>query len=183
MTDEISDMIKRNIRIVHDFPTKGVNFLDLTTIWMDPELMKLTAKNIADVYRGRNVDKVVGIEARGFITGSQVAYELGAGFVLARKAGKLPGEKISETFSLEYGTATLEMHRDSIKEGERVLIVDDTLATGGTASAATRIIGELKGDIVGVAFVAELEYMHGREDLNGYDVYSVARYASKDEIR
>ena len=164
------------IRDVPDFPKPGIVFKDITPLLAD-EVGFSSVIDETVVHFGRgNVDKVVGIEARGFILASPVAYHFGAGFVPVRKAGKLPYQVEAEEYALEYGTATLELHADAVVPGERVLIVDDVLATGGTAKAICDLAEQLGGEIVGVAFVIELDFLEGRKQLEGHDVQSLIRY-------
>ena len=161
--EEIRDLI----RDVPDFPEPGIVFKDITPVLADP-LAFSTITDLIVVHFGRgNVDKVVGIEARGFILASPVAYHFGAGFVPIRKKGKLPWETVGAEYDLEYGTATLELHRDAVKPGERVLIVDDVLATGGTARAAASLVEEIGGNVCGIACLIELDFLHGRDKVAG----------------
>ena len=161
------------VRDVPDFPQKGIVFKDITPLLAD-EVAFSTAIDLVVVRFGRgNVDKVVGIEARGFILSSPVAYHFGAGFVPVRKAGKLPWETRAEEYELEYGTETLEIHRDAFSPGERVLIVDDVLATGGTAQATARLVEGLGAKVVGIAFLVELGFLKGRDKLQSYEVLSL----------
>jgi adenine phosphoribosyltransferase len=170
------DAIKALIRDVPDFPQKGIVFKDITPLLAD-EIAFASVIDLIVVHFGRGtVDKVVGIEARGFILASPVAYHFGAGFLPVRKAGKLPYQVESEEYALEYGTATLELHADAVSPGERVLIVDDVLATGGTARAAARLVERLGGKIVGIATLIELEFLEGRKRIEGYDFFSLIRY-------
>jgi adenine phosphoribosyltransferase len=170
------DRIKARVRDIPDFPQPGIVFKDITPLLAD-ELAFSTVIDLIVVHYGRgNVDKVVGIEARGFIIASPVAYHFGAGFVPVRKEGKLPYETESAEYELEYGTATLQVHRDAIVPGERILIVDDVLATGGTAQATAGLIERLGGKVIGMAFLIELEFLHGREKLEGYDLLSLITY-------
>jgi adenine phosphoribosyltransferase len=168
--------LRELVRDVPDFPQPGIVFKDITPLLAD----EVTFSSIIDeivVHFGRgNVDKVVGIEARGFIVASPVAYHFGAGFVPVRKAGKLPWEVERQTYSLEYGEETLEIHKDGIHPGERVAIVDDVLATGGTASATANLVERLGGKVQGIAFIIELGFLHGRKRLEGYDVLSLITY-------
>ncbi len=168
--------LKRTIRTVNDYPKKGVPFKDLTTLWMDGSLMQRTTSALAEYCKDKKLDKVVGIEARGFIVGAPLADRLGIGFVPARKVGKLPSKKLSMSYELEYGKQALEIHSDGISKGERVLIVDDLLATGGTSNAARVLVEELGGKVVGFAFVVELAYLKGRAKLTGYEIHSLASY-------
>jgi adenine phosphoribosyltransferase len=170
------EQIKALIRDVHDFPEPGVVFKDITPVLADPIAFS-TITDLMVVRFGRgNVDKVVGIEARGFIIASPVAYHFGAGFVPIRKQGKLPSETVGQDYELEYGTATLELHIDAITPGERVLIVDDVLATGGTAQAAASLVQRVGGKVCGIATVTELEFLHGRERLAEHELYTLIRY-------
>src|ERR671918_994580 len=164
------ERLRSLIRDVPDFPKEGIVFKDITPLLAD-EAAFSTVIDIIVVHFGRgNIDKVVGIEARGFILASPVAYHFAAGFVPVRKAGKLPWESESEQYELEYGTETLEIHRDAFQPGERVLIVDDVLATGGTARATARLVEGLGAKVVGIAFLLELRFLKGREKLQGYEV-------------
>ena len=168
--------IRSLIRDVTDFPQKGIVFKDITPLLAD-EVGFSSVIDIIVVHYGRgNVDKVVGIEARGFILASPVAYHFGAGFVPVRKADKLPWETEAEQYDLEYGSETLEIHKDAFKPGERVLIVDDVLATGGTARAAARLVERLGGSVVGIACLIELSFLKGREKLGGYDFFALLTY-------
>ncbi|HSQ35988.1 MAG TPA: adenine phosphoribosyltransferase [Candidatus Binatia bacterium] len=153
------------IRDVPDFPKKGILFKDITTLLQDGDAFRQAMNQMVKPYLDEAVDKVVGIEARGFIIGGILAYKLGCGFVPARKPGKLPAATIREEYSLEYGTNALEIHRDAIGKGERVLIVDDLLATGGTALAAWKLVEKLGGDVIAMQFLIELAFLHGREKL------------------
>jgi len=164
------------IRDVPDFPQKGIIFKDITTLLKNKEAFKHTIDLIVEKYHGKKIDKIVGIESRGFIFGGAISYLLGCGFVPARKPGKLPAEKISESYTLEYGTNTLELHTDAIEPGEKVVIIDDLLATGGTAAAVAKMIERLKGKVVGIEFLIELEFLKGRDKLKGYPVNSYIRY-------
>ena len=170
------EQIKALIRDVPDFPEPGVVFKDITPVLADP-LAFSTIIDLIVVHFGRgNVDKVVGIEARGFLLAAPVAYHFGAGFVPVRKKGKLPHETIGEEYVLEYGTATLEIHKDAVRPGERVLVVDDVLATGGTARAAASLVERIGGTVCGIACLIELEFLHGREKVEGYDLHTLIRY-------
>ncbi len=168
--------LKNLIREVPDFPKPGILFYDLTTLLKDKDGLQKVINARTDQYQGKNIDKVVGIEARGFIFAPTLAYNLNAGFVPVRKQGKLPAETISATYELEYGEDTLEMHRDSIERGQQVLIVDDLIATGGTAAATARMVKQLGGEVVAFAFVVELEALNGPAKLDGYDVFSMLKY-------
>jgi len=170
------ERLKALVRDVPDFPQPGIVFKDITPLLAD-ELAFSTVIDLIVVHFGRgNVDKVVGIEARGFILASPVAYHFGAGFVPVRKKEKLPWETESEEYELEYGTATLEIHRDGVDPGERVLIVDDVLATGGTARATARLVERIGGKVVGIAFLIELGFLKGRQQLDGYDLFTLISY-------
>ena len=148
--------LEKLVRNVPDFPIKGIQFKDITTVVADPAGLKESCEKIADMFKGKGITKVVGIEARGYIFGSVVAYLLGAGFVLVRKPGKLPADTYKVEYSLEYGTNTIEMHKDAIKAGEKVLIIDDLLATGGTVLAAAKLVEIPGGKVEGIAFLIEL---------------------------
>lgn len=164
------------IRVIEDFPKEGISFKDVTTLLKDGKAYKAVIKEIADKLRDLNVDIVVGPEARGFLFGAPVAYELGVGFVPVRKPGKLPGETASYEYSLEYGTDSLEIHKDAIAKGMRVALVDDLLATGGTTLAAAKLVESLGGEVVKIGFLIELEFLNGREKLKGYSVDSIITY-------
>ena len=168
--------VRRAIRTIPDYPKKGIPFKDLTTLWRNGKLNRRVTDALEKRWRDVKLDKIVGIEARGFIVGAPLADRLGIGFVPARKVGKLPATKLSVNYELEYGRQGLEMHSDSISKGDRVLVVDDLLATGGTSKAAATLVERLGGRIVGFAFVAELTSLGGRRKLVGHDVYSIAKY-------
>ena len=170
------DDLKRYIREIPDFPKPGILFYDITTLLQDALGLRMTVDRLSWLFASERVDKVVGVEARGFMFGTLLAYKLSAGFIPVRKPGKLPSFTIHESYELEYGTDRLEMHRDAVQKGERVLIVDDLVATGGTALAAARMIEQLGGVVAGLAFVIELEALRGRERLRGYRVESLLRY-------
>ncbi|MEN3202764.1 MAG: adenine phosphoribosyltransferase [Atribacterota bacterium] len=163
------------IRNIPDFPTPGIQFKDITTLLKRKEAFREAIDLLASALRPAHPDLVVGIEARGFIIGAPVAYLLGCGFVPVRKKGKLPAATLSKTYQLEYGSATLEMHRDAIEPGQRVVVVDDLLATGGTTKAVCEMVEELGGNIVGIGFVIELEALRGRERLVKYPVVSLVK--------
>jgi adenine phosphoribosyltransferase len=168
--------VKALVRDVPDFPQEGIVFKDITPLLAD-ELAFSTVIDLIVVHFGRgNVDKVVGIEARGFILASPVAYHFGAGFVPVRKKDKLPWETESAEYSLEYGTATLEIHKDAVTPGERVLVVDDVLATGGTARATAELVERIGGKVVGLAFLIELGFLNGRDRIAGYDLFTLLEY-------
>lgn len=167
------------VRSIPDFPEKGIIFRDITSVIQSPEGLKLAIDGINESLKDVDYDVVVGPESRGFIFGVPVAYANGKGFVPVRKEGKLPCETISEDYSLEYGTATIEMHKDAIVPGQKVVIVDDLIATGGTTEAIIKLIERLGGEVVKIVFLIELEGLNGREKLAGYDVDSVIKYAGK----
>ena len=172
------DNLKKLIREVPDFPKPGINFYDITTLLKHPEGLRQTVDALASEFKGTKVDAVIGIEARGFIFAPALAYHLGAGFVPVRKPRKLPAECASISYDLEYGQDTLEIHRDAVGSGHRVLIADDLLATGGTARAVCDLVENLGGEVAGLVFVVELEFLPGREKLAGYDVRSLIKYQS-----
>jgi adenine phosphoribosyltransferase len=170
------EQIKGLIRDVPDFPQEGIVFKDITPVLADPIAFS-TLIDLIVVHFGRgNVDKVVGIEARGFILASPVAYHFGAGFVPVRKQGKLPSETVAEEYSLEYGTATLEIHVDAVSPGERVLIVDDVLATGGTAKATASLVERIGGKVCGIACLIELDFLKGRAQVPGHELFTLIHY-------
>lgn len=164
------------VRSIPDFPIKGILFRDITTLIRDGEALQETIDTLVEHYRDTDIEVIAAIEARGWIFGSPLAYELGAGFVPIRKPSKLPAEKIAVSYALEYGQNTLEMHLDAIERGTKVLIVDDLLATGGSAKAAVDLVEKLGGQVVGLAFLIELTDLHGRDKLKGYDVYSLIQF-------
>ncbi len=167
---------EKYIRDIPDFPEKGIVFKDITTLLIDSEAFSKVIDKMADTYKGKGIDKVVGIESRGFIFGGMLSYILGAGFVPARKAGKLPYKTIRESYSLEYGESIIELHEDSINKGDKILLVDDLLATGGTAEAVVKLIKRLGGEISGIEFLIELDFLNGREKLIGENINSVIHY-------
>ena len=168
--------LKDSIRIVEDFPKKGISFKDITTLIQDGEKLKYTIDLIANNLKNKNVDLIVGPEARGFIFGVPVAYALGVGFVPVRKKGKLPGETIEVSYSLEYGEDVLEIHKDVIKQGSRVVIIDDLLATGGTIKAVVDLVTKAGGQVIELDFLIELEKIGGRKLLSQYEVKSFVKY-------
>jgi adenine phosphoribosyltransferase len=170
------ETLKAAIRDVPDFPKKGIVFKDITTLLKDPMLLRASADHLTELCSDRGADKVVAIESRGFIFGAMVADRLGVGLVPVRKPGKLPASTVGVTYELEYGTDSLEMHRDGLAEGERALIVDDLLATGGTARATGQLVERLGGSVCGYAFLIELEFLRGRELLSGGEVASLITY-------
>lgn len=169
----MASQLDRYIRNVPDFPKPGILFKDITTLLKEPQALKECIDLFCARYLTERIDKVVGIESRGFILGCVVAYNLGAGFVPIRKPGKLPAETLRREYALEYGTDAVEIHTDAIARGERVLMIDDLLATGGTMAASCDLVRQLGAQIVGVAFLIELDFLHGREKLAGYDVFSL----------
>jgi len=174
-TERIADL-KKMIREIPDYPKPGILFYDLTTLLQDPLGLRSLVDRLCERYDSKSVDIVVGIEARGFILAPALAYRLGAGFVPVRKPKKLPWKTTGVTYQLEYGADKLEIHEDGIKPGQRVLISDDLLATGGTAAAAADLVRKLGGQVVGASFAVELTFLHGREKLPGIDVLSLIQY-------
>ena len=172
----MTDALKSRIRHVPDFPKAGILFYDVTTLLRDPDGFRIAIDAMTSPFASAGIDLVVGIESRGFILGSAVADRLGTGFVPIRKLGKLPAETVRASYALEYGTDSLEMHRDAITSGQRVLIVDDLLATGGTANAAVQLVKQLGGIVQGIAFLIELVGLDGRSKLEGEQVYTVLSY-------
>ena len=170
------DAVKKAIRDVPDFPEKGIIFKDITPVLSEPELFGEIVEDLAARYKESRIDKIAAVESRGFIFGSVLAFMLGAGLVPVRKKGKLPAETIEASYALEYGTATLEIHTDAIAKGERVLIIDDLLATGGTAAATASMVEKLGGEIVEIAFLIELGFLKGREKIASYPVYAPIVY-------
>jgi adenine phosphoribosyltransferase len=168
--------LKKKLRVIPDWPKKGVNFIDITTLLKDPAAFRFVIDALTLHFSKMHVDVVVGIEARGFAVGAPVAYQLGVGFVPARKKGKLPFKKLSMEYTLEYGTELVEMHRDGIKKGQRVAILDDLLATGGTAEATARLVEKIGGKIAGLAFIVELDFLRGRKKLQKYNLMSLVHY-------
>jgi adenine phosphoribosyltransferase len=168
--------LKRLIREVPDFPKKGILFYDITTLLKDKTGFATLIDALSENYLERKIDLVLGIEARGFIFGPALAYRLNAGFVPVRKPKKLPAETAKWTYDLEYGTDTLEIHKDAVQPGQRVIIVDDLLATGGTANACASLAKSLGADIAGLGFVVELDFLKGREKLKGHEVFSLLHY-------
>jgi adenine phosphoribosyltransferase len=176
MDEKLVADLKGSIRNIPDFPKKGILFRDITTLLKDGEKFKSAVKIIADKYKDQRVSKIAAIEARGFIFGGAIAYELGTGFVPVRKKGKLPADVFEMTYDLEYGTDTLEVHHDAITPDDRVLIIDDLLATGGTALAVCKLIDKSRAKIVGIEFLIELMDLKGREKLKGYPVHSIIEF-------
>ena len=176
MTIKEKEKVGNLIRSVKDFPEKGVIFRDITTALKDKEGLEIVIKDFSDRYKDKEIDYVVGADARGFIFGAAIAYNIGAGFVPARKPGKLPSEVESVEYSLEYGKNSIEIHKDAFKKGSKILIVDDLLATGGTAKAMVQLVEKLEAKVYELAFMIELTDLKGRELLEGYDVYSQLKY-------
>jgi len=170
------EQLKKLIREVPDFPKPGILFYDITTLLKDPAGLKAVIDALRDRYARTKVDLVLGVEARGFIFAPALAYALGAGFIPVRKPKKLPARTVREEYQLEYGSDSLEIHADAIQPGQSVLIVDDLLATGGTAAAVARLVEKLGGKVAGLGFVVELDFLKGREKLGGYDVFSLLQY-------
>ncbi|WP_018130839.1 adenine phosphoribosyltransferase [Effusibacillus pohliae] len=168
--------LKEKIRVIPDFPEPGIRFKDITTLLQDGEAFKYAIDQMAQFAQERRADLIAGPEARGFVLAAPLAYATGLGFIPIRKAGKLPGETVSVAYELEYGKDKLEIHRDAIRPGQRVVIADDLLATGGTISSTIKLVEELGGVVVGLAFMIELTYLPGREKLQGYDVFTLVQY-------
>ena len=168
--------LKKKIRNIPDFPKPGILFRDITTLLQDHEAFKYVVDTLTERCRTQKIDVIVGIEARGFIIGAPVAYNIGASFVPIRKKAKLPGKTISASYELEYGSETMEMHSDAIVAGQKVAIIDDLLATGGTAKAAVELVEKIDGKVVDIEFIVELTPLNGRKKLEGYDVFSLVRY-------
>jgi adenine phosphoribosyltransferase len=174
MTD--CDHLKKLIREVPDYPKPGILFYDITTLLKDGPGFRAVIDALKEHYQGSGVDMVIGIEARGFIFAPALAYALGAGFIPVRKPKKLPSDRVSVSYQLEYGTDSLEIHKDAIANGHSVLIVDDLLATGGTAAAVTKLVEQVGGKVAGAGFVIELTFLNGRRKLEGHDVFSLLKY-------
>lgn len=168
--------LKTLIRDVPDFPKKGIVFKDITTLIKNPQGFREAVDLMIRPYKNEKIDLIVAVESRGFIFAGAMAYKIGAGLEIARKPGKLPAETIKEEYQLEYGTDSLEMHKDAVSPGQKVLLVDDLLATGGTALALARLVEKLGGEIVGLSFLIELTFLHGREKLKNYRVESIIKY-------
>ena len=173
----LASELKRIVREVPGFPKPGITFYDVTTLFRSAGAFGTVVERLVERYRGEPIDAIAAIEARGFVLGAAVAIELEVGLILVRKAGKLPHVTESETYSLEYGQASIEVHRDAVAEGQRVLVIDDVLATGGTASAVGRIVHRLGGMVVGYAFLLEIDSLAGRGKLGGTPVFSLLHYA------
>ncbi len=171
-----AEELRTKIREIPDFPKPGILFYDITTLLKDPGAFQAAIDLMLEPYKGERIDKVVGMESRGFIFSAPMAYQLSAGLVPVRKLGKLPAETLTVEYALEYGSNTLEIHRDAISPGDRVLIVDDLLATGGTVNGTIELVQRLRGEVVGLAFLVELEFLRGRDRLQGHRVTSVVQY-------
>lgn len=172
--------LKSQIRNVKDFPKAGIMFRDITTLLKNPEAFNFTINQLLDFTFDKKIDKVIGIESRGFIFGSVLAYKLNCGFIPVRKPGKLPSEKVSISYQLEYGEDKLEIHEDAIQPGEKILVHDDLLATGGTTKAVCKLIEQLGGEVVQVSFIVELTFLSGRDKLINYDVRSIVSYENEE---
>lgn len=170
--------LKKLIREIPDFPKPGINFYDITTLLKDPKGLKAVINRISEAFAGDKIDAVIGIEARGFIFAPALAYHIGAGFIPVRKPRKLPASTESISYDLEYGSDTLEIHKDAVGNGHRVLIADDLLATGGTAKAVAELVNRLGGEVAGLCFVIELDFLNGRKRLEPYNVFSLLHYDS-----
>ncbi|MBZ9577511.1 adenine phosphoribosyltransferase [Patescibacteria group bacterium] len=171
-------LIKAKIREIPDWPKKGVNFKDITPLIEDAKAFRKVINELAKPYLNKRIDKVVGIDARGFILAAALAYKLKSGLAIVRKKGKLPLKRVSKKYALEYGSNTIEMHKDTILAGERVLLIDDLLATGGTMKATIDLVKKLKGKIIGIDFLIELSFLNGRKKLKGYRIRSLVKYQS-----
>ena len=170
------ETLREQIREIPDFPKPGILFYDITTLLKDPGAFKEAIDLLTEPYRDTKVDVVVGMESRGFIFSAPMAYQLDAGFVPVRKLGKLPAETVSVEYALEYGTNTLEVHKDAIAPGQKVLVVDDLLATAGTVLGTIELVTQLKAEVVGLAFLVELLFLKGRDRLDGHEIHSVIQY-------
>jgi len=168
--------LREYIRDVPDFPKEGIIFKDITTLISSGDAFKYAVDKMIEPFKEESIDRIIGIESRGFLFGGAMAYIIGTGVNIARKPGKLPWKTIREEYSLEYGTNALEIHMDAVKEGEKILIVDDLLATGGTALAVAKLVERLGGSVMGISFLIELTFLNGREKLEGYKVHSVIEY-------
>jgi len=168
--------LKEKIRVIEDFPIKGISFKDITTMLQDKEAFKYAIDSMADYFRDKGIDLVIGPEARGFILGAPLAYAIGAGFVPVRKKGKLPYDTMSMSYDLEYGSDDLEIHADAIKRGQKVVIIDDLLATGGTIKSVIKLVEAAGGEISGLGFLIELTELKGRDRISGYEVVSLLKY-------
>ncbi|HOW42749.1 MAG TPA: adenine phosphoribosyltransferase [Candidatus Omnitrophota bacterium] len=172
----VTAFLEQSVRSIPDFPKPGILFRDITTLIKSKMAFRYAVDALAREFKHKKIDKIVGIESRGFVFGAALAYKLGVGVVLVRKKGKLPAATVSASYELEYGSDTLEMHKDALRPKERVLIIDDLLATGGTVSAVIDLVKQLRGNIVGIGFVIELFDLHGRDKLKGYPVSSLIKF-------
>jgi adenine phosphoribosyltransferase len=172
--------LKKYIRNIKNFPKQGIMFRDITTLLKNPDAFEFTINQLYDFVKDKKISKVVGIESRGFIFGSLLAHKLNCGFIPVRKPGKLPAEKVSVSYSLEYGQDKLEIHKDAISKGDKVLLHDDLLATGGTMDAVCKLVESLGGEIVQVSFIIELSFLKGRDKLKSYDVRSIVDYENEE---
>ena len=171
--------LKEKIRNIPDFPKKGIVFRDITTLLADKDAFKIVIDKMTESFRGEKIDLILGAEARGFIFGGVLAYNLGTGFIPVRKPGKLPYKTCQTSYDLEYGENILQMHIDAVKKGDRILIVDDLVATGGTAKAKANLVEKMGGIVIGLCFMIELEFLNPRKVLEGYDVFSLIKYDSE----
>ena len=171
--------LNSHIRTVPDFPKPGIGFKDITTLLKNGKALRQSVDELAEKFTGKMIDKIVGIESRGFIFGTAIAYKWNIGFIPVRKPGKLPAETISQEYELEYGTDKIEIHKDAISPADKILIVDDLLATGGTAAATVELVKKLGGDIQGIGFLIELTFLNGRQKLGDYEVVSLIEYDSE----
>ena len=169
-------VLRKSVRSISNWPIDGVIFRDLTTLMLDPQAFTASCDILFDRYESQNIDKIVGIDARGFVFGAVLAYKIGVGFIPVRKKGKLPGETLEESYNLEYGSDTLEIHKDAINEGERVVIVDDLIATGGTVGATVELVKKLGANIIECAFLIELPDLKGREKIKGCEVFAIMEF-------
>ena len=176
MDAQLIEKLKAEIREIPDWPKKGILFYDVTTLLKQGKCFRQTIDALVEPYKNKQVDLVLGMEARGFIFAPTVAYVLNAGFIPVRKPGKLPAAKLQVSYELEYGMDSLEIHQDAIKPGQRVLIVDDLIATGGTAKAVAEMVETMEATVVGLAFLVELTFLHGRNKLGRYDIHSLLKY-------
>lgn len=169
-------VLRKSVRSIPNWPIDGVIFRDLTTLMLDSQAFAASCDILFDRYEGQNIDKIVGIDARGFVFGAVLAYKIGVGFIPVRKKGKLPGDTLEESYNLEYGSDTLEIHKDAIDEGERVVIVDDLIATGGTIGATVELVKKLGANIIECAFLIELPDLKGREKIKGCEVFAIMEF-------
>lgn len=174
-----NEFLKSVIRSIPDFPKKGILFRDITTLLKDPRALRYVVDTFHEYYKDKNISKVVSVESRGFIFGAALAYKLNAGFVPIRKKGKLPAETVSQEYQLEYGSDSMEIHADAIQEGDRVVVHDDLLATGGTIEAACKLVERLGGNIIGLSFLIELSFLNGRKRIERYPIQTLVTYDSE----